>query len=274
MVSLKSLLNFYINSSIHVAFAIVAFTAVTLINFKIPVEGNLLLFIFLATITGYNFVKYAGIAKFQHFSLTKNLRLIQIFSLVAFLGLLVTSFLQPLPVLIIAIVLGLFTGFYALPIFSENRSLRGIPGLKIYIIAFVVAGVTVIMPLVTHEDIWAKDVLVQFLQRFLLAIALILPLEIRDLKYDMAQLGTIPQKYGVRGTRKIGYILILIFLLLEFFKELLRPADTASVIIVGFAAYYYVKNANIRQSPYYSSFWVEAVPVYWLIALLLARFIF
>lgn len=274
MTSFKSLLNFYINSSIHVSLAIVAFTVITLINFDIPVKPSLLVFIFLATITGYNFVKYSGVAKLHHLSLSKDLRLIQIFSLLAFVGLLVSSFFQSMQVLLVGTLMGAFTVLYALPVFSNNRNLRGVPGIKIYIIALVVAGVTVLMPLADHKNLLEQDLLLEFTQRFLLAIVLILPLEIRDLKYDMAQLKTIPQKLGVRKTKMAGYILLLFFMFLEIFKDGLRVSDAVSVILISILTFLFLKKTRINQSKYFTSFWIEAIPVFWLVILILARLIF
>ena len=83
---LKKILNFYINSSIHVAIAVYAFIRITEMYFKLPNNKNLDYFIFYGTITGYNFVKYAGVAKLHHRSLTEDLKIIQIFSFFCFLA--------------------------------------------------------------------------------------------------------------------------------------------------------------------------------------------
>ncbi len=84
---LKRLLNFYINSSVHVAFSACALTWITLLRFGIDVDKNTLYFVFYASITGYNFVKFFGVAKFHHRSLAGWLKAIQLFSLGAFLAL-------------------------------------------------------------------------------------------------------------------------------------------------------------------------------------------
>ena len=60
---LKQVLDFYINSSIHVSLAVLSLSWITLIEFDISYDINVLFFIFYASITGYNFVKYFGIAK-------------------------------------------------------------------------------------------------------------------------------------------------------------------------------------------------------------------
>lgn len=267
MSGVKEVFNFYINSSIHVSLAVVSLAVVTMINFDLPVEKHFLYFIFFASVTGYNFVKYAGIAKLHHLSLAKNLRLIQIFSLFVFLGLLYTLFFQSILVLLASAVLGILTLLYALPVFG-NTNLRGLSGIKIYVIALVWAGATVLLPLAQNSTFLERDVIVTFIQRFCIVIALTIPFEIRDLKYDMAQLQTIPQQVGVLKSQIIGALSMCIFVLLEFLKETTTYSNAVSVIVVGALTIALLRYSQIRQSKYYASFWVEGVPVVWLICLL------
>ena len=83
---LKLLFDFYLNASIHVAFSLFALLRITEIYFDLPYNKNLNYFMFFGTITGYNFVKYAGVAKLHHRSLTKGLKNIQVFSFFAFIA--------------------------------------------------------------------------------------------------------------------------------------------------------------------------------------------
>jgi len=263
MSAVKNIFNFYINSSIHVAFAVVALTTVSMIQFNVVSNFELLGFIFFATITGYNFVKYAGIAKLHHLSLAKNLRLIQIFSLIAFVFLIYFTFHQSKNVILISGILGLFTALYALPIFGNETNLRGVSGIKIFVIALVWAGVTVLLPVADHIHLYSLDVILVFIQRFFFVIVITLPFEIRDLRFDMARLGTIPQIFGIKKTRIIGFLLVGIFVLLEFFKQSSALNNVISVLLVGGVCLYSLRFATIRQTKYYSSFWVEAIPILW-----------
>ncbi len=176
----------------------------------------------------------------------------------------VTLFYQSFEVLLTSGILGVFTLFYAIPESLYSRNLRGVPGLKIYIIAFVVAGVTVMLPLVHKEPFPAGDHIVDFFQRCIIAIVLILPFEIRDMNVDKAELGTLPQRIGVSRTRKLGYILILIFLLTEFLKSGINLAYIISLIFLGILSAIYLKKASVYQKKYFASFWVEAAPMFWL----------
>ena len=118
MTYLRTLFDFYINASIHVALSVYALTRVTEIYFDIPYDENLNYFIFYGTITGYNFIKYAGVAKVYHMSLTKRLRLIQIFSLICFCLLCYYGSLLPSKTLIYFIPFALVTLLYVVPFLS------------------------------------------------------------------------------------------------------------------------------------------------------------
>jgi hypothetical protein len=269
---LKNAFDLYITSSLHVSLAVVAFTLITFFENDLKINLDLLFFVFFATLTGYNFVKYAGVAKLHHQSLTRNLRIIQIFSLLCFGGVLFFAFRLELSVLIATGVLGLFTVLYALPVFGEGKSLRSLPGIKIFIIAVVWAGSTVILPLIAAEKVLNIELLVDFLQRLMLVIVLTLPFEIRDLEYDNESLGTIPQKLGVHMTKAFGSILILIIFFTELFQRSFESTEFIAMLIILMIAGVFLWMARLKQSNYYSSFWVEAVPVIYLGVYLIFRF--
>jgi hypothetical protein len=270
MEKFRSILEFYINSSIHVALAVVALCVVTCLNFEISAEEDLLFFVFFGTITGYNFVKYAPVARLHHGSLEKRLKLIQVFSFFSFLFLFWFSFKIGFQTLLWTGFFGLFTILYALPVF-KMRNLRSVSGLKVFVISFVWAGVTVILPVVSADLWFESSVLIEFLQRFLLILVLILPFEIRDLKYDLEQLGTIPQKVGVTKTKILGTVLLAIILLLELMKPEFSPDYFAALSLTILISAVFVWQARERQSKYYASFWVESIPILWLLILFLMK---
>ena len=151
---LRRFFEFYLNSSIHVALAVYCLSWLTLLDFNIPYQENVLYFIFFASITGYNFIKYFGIAKFHHRSLTKELKIIQMFSLVCFLLMCYYAIQLQINTIYAIGILGVITFLYAMPFLprkifiDEAMNLRKISGLKIHVISIVWSGVTVILPLV------------------------------------------------------------------------------------------------------------------------------
>ena len=271
---LKQIIDFYIHSSIHVALAVFSMSFVTLIMFEFPFNSDLLLFVFFATITGYNFVKYYGIANWHHRLLTRWLKLIQIFSLLCFLAMCYFMFQLPVKTIIIISVCAAITFLYAIPFLPEkmylnsHKNLRNISGLKVYVIAIVWAVVTVLLTLINDNYNLNSDVWLTFIQRVIFVIALMLPFEIRDLQYDNLKLATIPQKIGVKHTKIIGIILVLIFFFLEFFKDEINLNQVVILLVITFVTMFFIVFCKKNQSKYYSAFWVEGIPVMWLLMLL------
>ena len=265
---LKVIFNFYINSSIHVALAVFAFLKITEIHFNLPNNTNLNFFIFFGTITGYNFVKYAGVAKLHHKSLTDSLKIIQVFSFFCFIAMCYFAFQISINTLFLTIPFTVLTFLYAVPFLSGfEKTLREVSYLKIIVVAFVWAGFTVLIPLVdADQQITLKAVLL-LIQRFLIVIVLILPFEIRDVKFDAISLQTIPKQIGLAKTKKLGLTLLVLALVLE------HLSSETNLLIMPFMWFFFMlilllMRAEINQSKYYSSFWVEALPIVWWLIIL------
>lgn len=274
MALLKQIFNFYIDSSIHVALAVFALSWVTLLEFGIPYDRAVLYFIFFASITGYNFVKYFGLARFHHRSLTNWLKLIQVFSLMCFIGMCYFALKLELISLVVILGFGVVTFLYAIPflpnkiLYDKHKNLRNVSGLKVYIIALVWACVTVVLPLLNNHVPLDTNVVVTGFQRFVFVTVLMFPFEIRDLNYDSLKLATIPQQIGIKNTKMVGVLLLMLFFLLEFLKPQLNVEHTVSLLITMFVTLMFLIFANRNQGRYYSSFWVEGIPLVWLLLLL------
>jgi len=275
MMLLKQLFNSYINGSIHVALSVFSLTWITLIEYNLLCDEDVLCFVFFASITGYNFVKYFGVAKFHHRRLTRWLKAIQIFSFLCFVLMCYYAFQLEKNTLICIVVFGVITFLYAVPFLPKHlfldkqHNLRSIGGLKIYLIALVWSGVTVILPLINQEYHISTDVIITAFQRYLFIIILMFPFEIRDLRYDNLKLSTIPQKIGVKQTKAIGVLMLMLFFFLEFFKNEISVESIIVLLVITFVTMLLVVFSKVEQSIYYSAFWVEGVPVFWLILLLL-----
>ena len=269
---LKNAFELYINSSIHVSLAVVAFTLISFLEHHLIIDWNLILFIFFASVTGYNFVKYSGIASLHHLSLTRNLRIIQIFSLICFLALVYFTFLLKKEVIIATAIMGAFTIFYAVPILGKGKNLRSLSGLKIFIIALVWAGSSAILPLINEGKYLEIDILVDFLQRLMLVLVLTLPFEIRDLRFDEETLGTIPQRLGTFMTKVFGTILLFIIFSIELVQKSFSSDEFLALFIALILTGIFLWSTNENQKKYYCSFWVEGVPVFYLGVYCLFRF--
>ncbi|GGW68874.1 hypothetical protein DFQ11_105117 [Winogradskyella epiphytica] len=275
---LKRILNFYLNSSIHVALAASALVWITILELDLELDLQLLSFVFFASITGYNFVKYFGIAKFHHRSLAGWLKMIQLFSFIAFLAMCYFAFQLDVDTLMLLALLALVTFFYAIPImipkrylFDSHKNLRQISGVKVYVIAFVWMFTTVFIPVLNEDVKVSADVMLIGIQRFLYVLVLMLPFEIRDLNYDSIRLATIPQKIGIKKTKVIGVFLLVLFFALDYFKDDLKHSTLISTSVISVITLFFILMSHKNQSNYYSAFWVESLPIVWLMILFMLR---
>jgi len=271
---IKHFFNFYLHSSLHVALSVFSLSFISLKLFDFPINKDLLLFVFFATVTGYNFVKYYGHAKWHHRRPKIWLNVILIFSLLCFLAMCYFMFQLSIKTRILISLCAIITFLYAIPflprtMYLENdKNLRDISGLKVYVIAIVWAGVTVLLPLINNNHDLNVDVWIMFFQRVIFVIALMLPFEIRDLQYDDIKLSTIPQKIGVKQTKISGVILLLVFFFLEFFKDEIKPIQVVLLLVISFITMLFIVFSKKNQSKYYCAFWVEGIPVLWMLMLL------
>jgi len=271
MNALKHIFNFYINSSIHVALSVFSLSWITLIEFGVSYDKIVLYFIFFSTITGYNFIKYFGLAKFHHRRLANWLKVIQLFSLISFILLGFYALKLETKTVLYLGGFGIVTFLYAMPILpkkifiDKEQNLRSISGLKIYVIALVWVGVTVLIPLINNNYSFTTDVLLTVIQRFIFILVLMLPFEVRDMQYDNLKLSTIPQQIGEKKTKIIGVLLLMVFFFLEFFKDEMISKRLVILLIVTCITLLLLVFAKKTQGKYYSSFWVEGIPILWLL---------
>ena len=140
--------------------------------------------------------------------------------------------------------------------------------LKIIIVAIVWAGITVFLPALYSEIIFTKSLYIIALQRFLLVVVLILPFDIRDVQYDAVLLQTIPKKIGIKKTKRLGYSLLTLCLLLEL---VVKSNDEFIAVFLLFMTITFIllMKSSEEKSKYYSSFLVESMPIIWWVLLLI-----
>lgn len=263
MICLQHLLNFYLKSSIHVALSVYALVRMTYFMFNIPADHPMALFAFFGTIVGYNFVKYDALARSKKRLMRKELKLIVFLSL--FSGFVTFFYFLKLATVtqLVALFFLILTLLYTLPFFPNKKNARNWAGVKIYIVSFCWVGVTLILPLLNAHFDLNFNFLIKSFQRFLLVFDLILIFEIIDLSHDDPHLKTVPQQIGVPKTKILGLFLLLPFYFLEF----LNPNFTSKQLLINLvlagilSAFLLFSNKN--RSKYYTSFWVESVPIFW-----------
>lgn len=268
---LSRIFGFYLDASIHVAFAVISLLMTTNIFLNILPEQHLILFVFFATVPSYNFIKYG--AKAKKYILVENSyhRQIQIFSLV-FLALAVYQlFFLSYEVWLICAALALLVGFYALPISTKHKNLRNSGIIKVLLVALVWTGTTVAFPVISSALSFTWDIALLILQQFILILILLVPFEIRDLEYDELNLQTIPQRIGVSKTKTLGVLLSFIFLMLTFLKDDLSRLEIIGKTILFLILIVMLLLTHRNQSKYFASFFVESIPICWLPLLIILK---
>ena len=143
----------------------------------------------------------------------------------------------------------------------QKENFRNRWGIKIYIVAICWSGVSLVLPLSETQVLGGFLFWLEWVQRFLLIVVWTLPFEIRDLEVDPPNLNTIPQKIGVKNTIFFGLFLLTLYLVLGLVFSNLVPYDIAMLLLTGGLLW----KSRKKQSLYFSSFWVESIPILWLL---------
>ncbi len=257
------IVNFYIFSNLHVSFAVFGLVKITLLEIGIS-ENKTAWFVFFSTLFSYNTIRFLRLNTSKNWYsdwITNNIKILYFISGIGFVGFVYYGFQLRLKAILILIPFAITTFFYVFPF--DRMSLRNIPALKLFLIAFSWAGISVFFPLTqNYMNIHSTD-WITFIQRFLFVIVITLPFDIRDVNYDSIKLKTLPQLLGIKKTKHIGFLFLFLFFSLEFFKLNLQTNAIINLIIIsilsGILLYFTTKN----QSKYYSAFLVESLPIVW-----------
>lgn len=253
MKNFKKIVDFYIQSSLHVAFAVLALVYITEISLQLSGYKNLEWTIFFGTIVGYNFLKYFEAFQNGNFDFNKNRYIIGL----TFLSIIavIFYFLQlNSPTQIYFIKIGLMVALYPF--------LRKFGFWKLFLVSFCVTAITV-YALIIQQDFFSDKEKIVLFQRFLIVIALMIPFEILDSETDDDSMKTLPQRFGIFKTKLFGISLLFPFLLLEFFKY---NFEISTILITAITAFF-IGFTSLKRDKYYTSFWVESVPIIWWVLL-------
>ncbi len=266
---LRKVFDFYIDGSIHVGLSCFALTRMTQHMFHINEDYWIGYFVFFGCIFGYNFVKYEGLVRAKKNKIGGKLKLILILSFLSLLGSVFCFFQLQRLTQMVSVAVFILTLLYTLPFFPNKRNARNWAGIKIYIVALCWVGVTLVLPILDSGISINSDFYLKCMQRFLLIFVLILIFEIIDLAKDDPHLKTVPQQIGVKWTKKLGFVLLMIFSLLELFNSNINinfqflPLQLVLIFAIAILVALFLAFAHEKRSKYYTSFWVESVPILW-----------
>lgn len=267
---LRQIFNFYLDASVHVALAVMALYFVTLEILEVSTNWQLALFLFFGTIVCYNFIKFGVEAEKYLIVSNPYHKLVQVFSFLSFAIAAYLFFQLDKNIWLAVFVLAIVSGLYAIPLLPKMKNLRSLGGLKTFLVAFVWVGSTVLLPVIDNNHIEISwDVSILMIQRFLLVLILLLPFEIRDMEYDNPELKTLPQRIGVNGTKNVGYLLVLVFVVSEFIKDEVSNQTILIKIFLALLLLFALKKTKENQTSYFSSFWVESIPFFYVLLMVM-----
>jgi len=254
---LNHIFDLYLILNIHVAFAI---TALYLVFNQEP-HPAYIIFLFSSTIISYNFIRLLSFKSNRFFIKKYYVRYRQpviwflgFMILVSFLAFIKLNLIVQLAILPLFIITFLYNFDYKnLPKFRDN----GI--IKILIVGFVWAGLVVLVP--NFKNI-GTVILLKTLLVFFYVVMLTLGFDKRDILVDAGDLKTLPQLLPNRM-----FVIYLIFFLIlsglnfSIYNNPVNWLNEPVIFISTLMSY----RSNTEKSFYYTAFWLEAMPILWLV---------
>lgn len=262
---LEKVFKFYIYSNLHVAIAAFCLTKLTLDLYNID-EITTPLFVFFATIISYNFIRFYTLNTIKvtlSIWIMSNRWLLISLNFVSVLFLIKLSFELKSEFYIILIPFMIATFFYSVPFLFKRKNFRNLPGLKLFIITITWAGVTVLFPLNNSEIQFSNEVWLIFGQRFLFLFAITIPFDIRDIDFDKSEIKTLPKVLGIKNSKIIGVIALLIFFSIDFLRDVTTKKSIYITLFIVLISILFLIFSNKKQNPFYCSFWIESLPILW-----------
>ena len=263
MLILKRLLDFYIQSSIHVGLALFSLVYVTVFENDLCKHITYPCCVLFGTILGYNYLKYFDIFRKGKFHSLKYYGVV----LVCILS--VYGFYFFFKRMINLIKIQLFIAGILVLAYPLLRK-HGI--LKMFFVSFVIAYLTAFVCVIA-SPMFKGIVALEFIKRFVLISALMIPFEIYDSQHDDKALNTLPQKFGIETAKRVGYFMLLLFIVLDVlnfnFNDNFKLQYLVIAIFIAIVIAIAIRFSSLKRNEYYTSFWVESIPILWLLLLIL-----
>jgi len=263
-----NIFNFYIYFNVHVALSVVA---LYLIFNQFSID-NYLFFVFFSTVLAYNIIRLFNFKSNRFFIkkfFVKYKNLIFISLLISSLLSIVFYLKLDLPAQFLLIPFLAISFFYNLDFkYAPFLKLRNNGTVKIISVAVVWSGLTVLIPLINSQNYKGIEITIRFLWVLFYVLMLTLSFDQRDLLIDKLHTQTLPQKYS----KKLFYIylfLSIILIVLSMFIFQGKQLFITELIII--LSTYLCYRSTAQKSFYYTAFWIEALPVLWLLLLYLVK---
>jgi len=267
----KTLFEFYLQSSLHVSFAVWALYKISFIYLNSTETPYLDWLVFTSSIVGYNKIKYGSNffinPKFISKEITSITFLAFIIGFWCFYHLdLLTQTIFMMSFIVVV--------FYAIPNPSSNKNLRNSNGIKIFLVAFSWTLVSYAALINQMNILDTNQYIIMGIQRFIFVLVATIPFEIRDISIDKNDLGTLPQRFGIFKSKLLGLSLLMLNTCLLYFIDdinfLYKILEFLIYLVLGYGLFITTINKPLN----FTRFWIEGIPIFWLFVLLLLNQLF
>jgi 4-hydroxybenzoate polyprenyltransferase len=159
---------------------------------------------------------------------------------------------------------------YTIPCIPRNGNLirlRDVPGIKIFLISFVLGLTTVYLPLLSTSNshyLLSSEVMLVFVRRMLFIFAITIPFDIRDMEYDKRTgIHTLPVRFGISRSKYFAYSALFLFVMLDFIQYFgidgTSPAYALALILSASLAAVVIYFAKPGRKDIFYSFFVEGM---------------
>lgn len=270
---LKKTFHFLLYNQVLVALPVAIFTLASFNLFNLEFQYSVAAFVYFATYTLYNFHRLYGVFlgnpadyekrhwyTVQHFEFQC---LLTIFSLLVTATLFLNFTIQSQLILCLAAGISLLYSV-KLRVFNFPLRIRDIPFLKVFVIAFVVAAVSVFIPyLEGPKATLPNSIWWYYLEHFLFLISITIPFDARDVNLDAKyKLTTLPVFFGKPISAVIATLFFAAFSWLYFF---LHEFNYSDLLLLG--SILFVVNLGIlhRQKDWFYTLIIEGTMVLYFI---------
>lgn len=285
-----STLDFLLFSNLFIAFCAVAQGLVTYYLLKLPPDRAVLAFLFFSTLLIYNLSMLLTKPEQPQKSPFKRVR--WIFShhrLIISIALIATLCVIPIALIYLSFQAKLLMAFvgiialaYNIPFLSVNQKkigLRNLPGIKLFLIAFVWSVSCVLLPTVELENkfgisVSLSETLLLVAKRFLFICAITIPFDIRDLFQDkLYELKTIPVILGEKKAWVFCQALLGVYLLLLIlFTKTITPDVIGLTLTLAITGWLIFKS-NLKKNEYYYFFFLDGTMILQCLLLAISHFL-
>ncbi len=256
---LKNVLSWIVLTNLFVAFCVVSLAMSTELMID-SYNNKISLFVFFSTIFVYNLQRIIRLKRNHNHSqkdwIKQNFSIIMILVIISAVISSYLFFEFQLKTQILILFIGIISILYPF-------GLREIPFIKIYVIALVWMVTTVLLIIIENHIRITQNIMLLLIGRFFFVLAITIPFDIRDLKYDHKHLKTIPIIFGKSKSILIAIFFLFIFLAssLHYYNNQLHLNLLVGTILTCVFILPLIIKSNEEKENFYFSFWVESVSI-------------